>query len=363
MSSLVARGRDSRMRKASVAALLILAAACGDAGQQQEAAEGQGGEVVFVGWGGTTQEAMSAAWLEPFEAETGIEVIQDEPTDYAKLQTQVESANVQWDVVDVEPFFAISACEDGLLEPLDYSVIDRSNILEPHMATECGIQDFNNSNMIAYNTDAFSGGNHPTTWAEFFDLERFPGKRGLWDFASGGALEAALLADGVPGDQLYPLDVERALAKLDTIKDSIVWWATGTEQQELIRSGEVSATFAWDGRMFELAQQGAPVAVEWNENIGGVGDSLVVPKGAPNKEAAMQLIAFIVGKESQERFAETAPFAPINTLAEPDLEPLAAEFIATNPEIVAQRAASFDWAWWAENIDAVSERWNEWIQE
>ena len=229
------------------------------------AASAQAEEMVFTSWGGTTQDAQKQAWAEPFTQETGIAVLQDGPTDYGKLKAMVEGGNVSWDVVDVEHDFAIKAADDGLLEPLDFQAIDKSTI-DPRFVTDHAVGSFYYSFVLAYNQDML-GEEGPKTWADLFDLEKFPDKRTFYKWSAPGAIEIALLADGVAPDQLYPLDLDRAFKKLDTIKDEIVWWSGGAQSQQLLASGEAPLGQFWNGRAFAVQETGVNVGVSWEQNL------------------------------------------------------------------------------------------------
>ena len=178
------------------------------------------GEMVFTSWGGTTQEAQTKSWAEPFAASSGIKVLQDGPTDYGKLKAMVDAKNVTWDVVDVEMDFAIKAAKDGLLEPIDFAAVPKAD-LDPRFSNEHAVGSFYYSFVLAWNKGAVSG--EPKSWADMFDTKKFPGKRTFYKWSAPGVIEIALLADGVPADKLYPLDLDRAFKKLDTIKSDIVW--------------------------------------------------------------------------------------------------------------------------------------------
>src|SRR5919197_6684509 len=198
----------------------------------------------FVSYGGAYQEAQRKGWLQPYSQLTGVQFTEEEGTDYAKIKSQVESGQVTWDIVDVGNDFGLDANKD-LLEPLDYNLIAKDQILEGFAGTY-RVGDITYGVVQAYNTDKVSG--TPSGWADFFDLQKFPGKRGLWKYATGGVLEFALMADGVGPKELYPLDVDRALKKLETIKSQIVWWDTGAQSQERIGAGEVALSMIWNGR-------------------------------------------------------------------------------------------------------------------
>lgn len=143
-------------------------------------------------------------------------MVQDGPTDYGKLKAMVESGNVQWDVVDVEADFALRAAAEGLLEPLDFKVIQRDKI-DPRFVSDYGVGSFFFSFVLGYNEGKL-GAAKPQDWTALFDTKTYPGKRALYKWPSPGVLELALLADGVAADKLYPLDLDRAFKKLDTIR-------------------------------------------------------------------------------------------------------------------------------------------------
>ena len=310
-------------------------------------------EVAFTSWGGTTQEAQEKSWAEPFQAETGIKVLQDGPTDYGKLKAMVESGNVTWDVVDVEMDFAIKAAKDGLLEPIDFNVVPRAD-LDPRFTTDHAVGSFYYSFVLAWNNGTVSG--EPSGWADMFDLAKFPGKRTFYKWSAPGVIEIALLADGVSADKLYPLDLDRAFKKLDTIKSEIVWWSGGAQSQQLMASGEATFGQLWNGRVFALQQEGAPVSVSWNQNLTAA-DVLVVPKGSKNKEAAMKFLAAATSPSSQAKFAEASGYAPINTAAKSEMP---ADVVKSLPDAYVDGQIDLDMNYWAENRDAIAERWYAW---
>ncbi|TFV63969.1 ABC transporter substrate-binding protein [Geodermatophilus sp. DF01-2] len=335
-------------------AMVGSSAACGGGAAAEDSKT-----LTVVMWGGSAQEAHVQSYVKPWAEVNGVEILQDQPTDYAKLRAQVESGEVSWGIVEVEPNFSATACEEGLLEKIDTEVVDTS-VLDPQFVNECAIPNLQYAFNIAYNTDVF-GEDHPTTWEEFFDTEQFPGKRGFWKYVTGGILEAALLADGVPADELYPLDVDRAFEKLDTIKDDIVFYETGDQQVQLLASGEAPLVQAWNGRVFQAAQQGQPVANEFNQHFLSY-DQVVIPKGYPNADLAMEWMGhFVTDLQGQAADTRASAYAPVNDKALELLEPEILEELPTSEENAAKRATVIDYDWWAENYDAVSERFNEWL--
>ncbi|MBI6682610.1 ABC transporter substrate-binding protein [Pseudomonas viridiflava] len=311
--------------------------------------------VNFVSWGGSTQDAQKQAWAVPFAKSSGITVVQDGPTDYGKLKAMVESGNVQWDVVDVEADFALRAAAEGLLEPLDFNTIKRDRI-DPRFASDNGVGSFFFSFVLGYNEDKL-GSKKPVDWTAMFDTKTYPGKRALYKWPSPGVLELALLADGVAADKLYPLDLDRAFKKLDTIKKDIVWWGGGAQSQQLLASGEASMGQMWNGRVYALQQDGAPVGVSWKQNL-VMADFLVVPKGAKNKDAAMKFIAEATSPRGQADFSNLSAYAPVNLDSVPRLDSTLAKNL---PTAYGADQITLDFAYWAKNGPDIATRWNEWL--
>jgi len=310
--------------------------------------------ITFTSWGGTTQDAQKASWADPFQKANGIEVLQDGPTDYGKLKAMVEAGNTVWDVVDVEGDYAFQAAGLGLLEPIDYSIVKKDD-LDPRFAFEYGVGSFYYSFVLGFNKDAL-GNKTPESWADIFDTAKFPGKRTFWKWSSPGVLEMALLADGVGVDKLYPLDVDRAFAKLDTIKKDTLWWGSGAESQQQLASGEAVIGKFWNGRMYALEQSGANVGISWNQNM-ALADILVVPKGTKNKEAAMKFLAVAASSEGQAAMANATAYAPINKAA---ISLLDKKMVPLLPSEHTQTQITLDMRYWAKNRDAIAERWYAW---
>ncbi|MDZ5603845.1 ABC transporter substrate-binding protein [Pseudomonas sp. RP23018S] len=334
-------------RVSAVLSASLLTLAC----QAAVAAE----SVNFVSWGGTTQDAQKEAWAIPFTKQTEIKVVQDGPTDYGKLKAMVESGNVQWDVVDVEADFALRAASEGLLEPLDFKTIQRDKI-DPRFVSDHGVGSFFFSFVLGYNEGKL-GASKPTEWSALFDTKTYPGKRALYKWPSPGVLELALLADGVAPDKLYPLDLDRAFKKLDTIKKDIVWWGGGAQSQQLLASGEASLGQFWNGRVYALQQDGAPVGVSWKQNL-VMADFLVVPKGAKNKDAAMKFLANASSAQGQADFANKTAYAPVNVDSVAKLD---SKLAPNLPTAHVEDQVTLDFAYWAKNGQAIAARWNEWL--
>lgn len=310
-------------------------------------------DLVFTSWGGTTQDVQKSAWAEKFAASTGINVLQDGPTDYGKIKAMVEANGVTWDVIDVEGDYAIQAGEQGLLEKLDFTIIDKAS-LDPRFVTDHSVGSFYYSFVIGCNKDAVSA--CPASWTDLFDTAKFPGKRTFYKWSAPGVIEAALLADGVPADKLYPLDLDRAFKKLDTIKGDIIWWSGGAQSQQLLASAEAPFGSFWNGRLTALAATGVNVEASWAQNITAA-DALVVPKGTKNKEAAMKFIAYATSPEGQAEMAAGTGYAPTNLKSPALMDPKLAE---TLPDRQTASQVNADMAYWAKHRDEIGERWYAW---
>jgi putative spermidine/putrescine transport system substrate-binding protein len=314
----------------------------------------EGVTLSFVSFGGVYQEAQRKAWLEPYTELTGVQFVEDENSSNATIKAQVESGQVTWDVVDVGNDFGLDAHKD-LLEPLDYSLIPRDEVLENLGAGDYRVPDITYGVVLAYNTDV-TAGKVPEGWADYFDTTKIPGKRGAWDYSEGGMFEFALMADGVAPADLYPLDLERATAKLDTIKDEIVFWGSGAESQELIGSGEIAMTMIWNGRGWSAKNvDNKPVEIQWNQQI-VTADYLVVPKGSPNKEAAMRFIAYAICAANNAKPSQYIPYGPTNKNSEPDPSKVP-DLSVSNAD---ENSAYFDDEYLIENYDEIEAAWQAW---
>ncbi|VXC35661.1 ABC transporter substrate-binding protein [Pseudomonas sp. 8Z] len=312
--------------------------------------------LTFVSWGGSTQAAQEQAWAVPFERETGIRIKQAGPTDYDSFRKMVESGDVTWDVVDVEADFALRAGREGLLEPLDLKQVAQRQI-DPRFVTIYGVGSFYFSFILGYNTQSLSEA--PSGWAALFDLQRYPGKRALYKWPSPGVLEMALLADGVTTDKLYPLDLDRAFRKLDTIKKDIVWWGSGDQSQQLLASGQASLGMFWNGRVSALQREGAAVGIDWQQNL-VTGDFLVIPRGTRNKEAAKHFLGYATSAAAQADFAMRSGYAPVN-LGSAALIP--AQLAKELPSDHAAGQITLNFKYWSRNGAAISERWYAWQEQ
>ena len=309
--------------------------------------------LTFVSYGGAYQEAQRKGWLEPYAALTGVTFQESEDSSNAEIKAQAEAGLVTWDIVDVGNDFGLDAHAD-ILEPLDYTKIHKDEILDGFASTY-RVADITYGVVLGYNTDK-TGGKVPEGWADFFDTTKFPGKRGFWDYSAGGIFEFALMADGVAPADLYPLDLERATTKLDTIKDDIVFWGSGAESQDLLGKGEVAMSMIWNGRAYSAKHiDNNPVEIQWNQQI-VTADYFVVPKGTPNKDAAMDFIAWATCAQNNAAPSNYIPYGPTNKNAKANPDKVA-ELSVTNAD---ENSAYFDDAWIVENAQALEDAYQAW---
>ncbi|MGH7225495.1 MAG: ABC transporter substrate-binding protein, partial [Gemmataceae bacterium] len=257
------------------------------------AAEAANGRTVsIVSYGGAENDAIQDSFIDPFEKKTGIKVVLGAGASLALLKLQVQSGRpAQWDIVELTGTEYELAVREKLLIPLDYSVMDVANVRaidRPPYGINYALFTF----VMAWNTSKIS--DPPKTWAEFWDTKRYPGKRSLYsNIADGCMLEAALLADGVAMNDLYPLDVERALKSLDRLgRQNIIWHAHNGEPVPQLVSHEVNLATSWTGRVTQAARQGAHVAYTLDQ--GGVTDNyLSVSKTSKHAREAFEFLSFI----------------------------------------------------------------------
>lgn len=312
------------------------------------------GQVNFVSWGGTTQDAQEKAWGVPFSAESGIQVIQGGPSDYGKLKAMVDAGNVTWDVVDVENDFGLYAGKAGLTEKLDFSIINRDE-LDPRWVSDYAVGSYVSTHVLGYDKGKY-GDKAPQHWPDLFDTKKYPGKRAYYKWVGPGLLEVPLLASGVKPEELYPLDLDRAFKQMDLIKKDILWYSSGAESQQLLASGETTLGMFWSGRLYSLIKDGQNVGMSWNQNLVAA-DVLVIPKGSPNKDAAMKFLAYAVSAKGQAEMANLSAYGPVNTKS---LALLNSDIKEFQPSQHADQNVPLNIDYWAENRDVISKRWYEW---
>lgn len=277
-------------------------------------AHAQAKEIVVVNWGGDATAAMTKAWAEPFNKQSSVAkaVVDGSGPSSAKIKAMVESGKVTWDVVDRNLIAGLELGRQSLLEKIDYSLVDKGKV-RPEHAGEWAVGSYIYANVLTYRTDAF-GGRTPTTWKDFWNLKDFPGKRTLRKHIDG-QLEAALLADGVAADKLYPIDVKRALDKIKSIKKDTIFWSTGAESQQLFRDKEVAMGGLWNTRaMVAKRESNGGVDLTFNEGSAWVG-AWLVPRGNPSGKEVFKYIASAQDPNGQVELFKALGNGPVNPAA------------------------------------------------
>lgn len=335
-------------------------------------------EITVMSWGGAYGEAQTEAFVKPFVATTGkatIMVDSDNPA--PAIKAMVEAGNVTVDVASVEYADAIRLCDEGVLEPIDAASLpagaDGTPAADDFLAgavTECGVSTDIWANVFAYDTTKFPEG--PKTVADFFDLEKFPGKRGLRKGAKA-VLELALMGDGVPAAEVYavlatPEGVDRAFAKLDTIKSEVVWWEAGAQAPQLLADGEVAMTTAYNGRIFAAAlNESKPFQIVWDGQI-YENEMFVVPKGAPNLADAMEFVKFATSTEGLRASAQQISYGPARKSAMKeelifkDGKTVMAPHLPTAPENLTN-ALETSSSFWVDHDSELNERFQAWLSQ
>ena len=350
------RSGPSRLLKTSalLAGALLLLSAC-SSGDGGSGGDGAAKSMTFVTFGSAFQEAQEKAFVDPFAEKTGAEVTVDSPTDLSKLKVMAETGDPEWDVYLAGSAASFAYC-GTLFEKIDFTNIDKADFAEGTVS-DCGVPVDTYSYLVAYNTETY-GDNPPTSLADFFDLQKFPGTRAMSGDPAEGNLEMALLADGVDRADLYPIDYDRAFKKLDTIKKDTVFWASGAEQVEMMQSNRVDMALVWSGRAFEAVSGGATFAPMWDHNAYHWA-SLAIVKGSKNQEIAQQFIDYAVSPEPQAAFAENIAYGAANLRATPKLNPDAADW-DSGAEDHRSISWSIDPKWWGDNAEEVLSRWTAW---
>ncbi|MCO6003685.1 ABC transporter substrate-binding protein [Actinoallomurus purpureus] len=328
------------------------------------AAGGGGGKktIVVRNSGGTYGDANLKAIYEPFTKETGI-TVKVVNIEYAQMLAQIKQGRPQFDVIDDSMADFVLFGKENALQKLDQDRLKnfKGAGIANNLVTPYAIGKNYWASVMAYRTDAF-GGKTPQSWADFWDTKTFSGNRSLQSQdADLPELEFALLADGVPMDKLYPIDVDRAFKSLDRIKGSVKkYWDTGALPGVLLGRKEVVASSVWHGRLDALIKQGQPLAYQWNgarRQSNGWG----IPNGAANTDAAYQLIDFSLRPSVQAHFATLYPMGPVVPAAYKQLPASVSANLASSPEHL-KSGFDLDVDWWIKNQDAVIKRWRGWAR-
>ena len=369
------------VRAAAVAVAAVLAGCAPQAGDGTEIGspgpEANEGSITVVSFGGSYARACVLGYHESFTAETGIQVnLEDYNGGLAQIRAQVEAGAVHWDVVDLGVADTVTGCDEGVLELIGPELLppgpngeEPGDDFLPETNTECGVGTLLYSTIYAYNPETLPGP-PPTTLADFFDLERFPGRRGMQRKPEAN-LEFALMADGVPKERIYaslgtPEGLDRAFRKLDTIKDEVVWWEAGAQPPQLLADGEVIMSTAWNGRIFNAqVLENQPFVIVWDGQVMDRGQ-LVVVAGTPHLEGALRFMRHAARSESMAGVGRYIAYSPARRSGQALIDRHAETgtdmwpHMPTNPANMKNFLMS-DWEWWADHRDEMQERFAAWL--
>lgn len=321
----------------------------------------QARDLTVVGWGGASQDVHRSVYFEPFSKTSGNAVVEDSYNGgLAKIKAMVDTKSVTWDAFLIEAPELLRGCENGLLEPLAWDKIGAKSDYIDAAVSDCGVGSYVWSVVISYDGDVLKDG--PKSWADFWDVKKTPGKRGLRKGAKFN-LEIALMADGVAADKVYEVlataeGVERAFAKLNELKPSIQWWESGSQPAEWLASGDVVMTTAYNGRITNANKEGKNFKISWDGQIYAV-DSWAVVAGSSNKDKAMDFVAFASASDNQAKFPLGIPYGVTNKKA---IAALPATVGAQLPTAEANlvNALNSDTEFWIDFEEELNERFNSW---
>ena len=315
----------------------------------------QSGSITVTCWGGVYESAVKSCFAEPFAKETGMTVNLVNSADLTRMKVQVDSKNVSWDVFDSVGPQIMSGSRQGLWETIDTAIVDTSGVIQKTGADHVGTYFY--AGGLGFDPKRHPDGKHPTTFAEFWDLKKFPGRRGLRSRISEN-LEMALLADGVAPDKLYPLDIERGFKALDRIKPAIrKWIETTPETVSLVASNEIDFTYTYLSRVLPAQRAGTSIAMSMKQTLNSL-EYLAVPKHGKNTKAAMQYVAFCLRPDRQAAFCDMVEFSP-NVASAMDKVSDAAK--GRMPNMKDPNSIVVNDAWWGENYDTLQRRFTEWM--
>lgn len=336
--------------------LTALAAACSVASAQAQ--------LTVVNFGGANGAAQKKAFFEPYDKSGAGKVV---PVEYngeqAKIKAMVEAKKITWDVVEVESPDVARGCDEGLFEKLDYSKIgNRADYLRAAV-TECGIGIFVWSTVMAYNGDKLKDG--PKNWADFWDVKKYPGKRGMRKGARYN-LEFALMADGVPLADIYgtlrtKAGADRAFKKLGELKPHIQWWEAGAQPPQYLVAGDVVMSTVYNGRIDAANREGKNLKITWTGGIYDL-DYWTIVKGSPNKEAAYKFIALASSADAQAEYARNIAYGPTNQKSLGKLDPKVLANLPTAPANTRD-SMQFGIKFWADQGEELEKRFAAWAAQ
>jgi putative spermidine/putrescine transport system substrate-binding protein len=320
--------------------------------------------LTVVNFGGANGAAQQKAYIEPFEKANNTKITMVEYNgEMARIKAMVEAKKVTWDVVEVESPDLNRGCDEGLFEKLDWSKVGSKADFQKAAVHDCGVGTFVWSTVMAYNADKIK--NAPTSWADFWNVGKYPGKRGMRKGARYN-LEFALMADGVKPADVYKVlatkdGADRAFKKMTELKPNIQWWEAGAQPPQFLVAGDVALSTVYNGRIDAAQREGRNLKINWVGSIYDL-DYWVIPKGSANKEAAHKFIAFASTPAAQANYARNIAYGPTNNKA---LALLDAKVLAELPTAPANAkdALQFNIGFWADQGEALEKRFSAWAAQ
>ena len=333
--------------------------------------------ITVTSFGGAFSQSQIEAYQKPFSAKTGVTVNAEVYNGgLAEVRAQVQAGNVTWDVVDLEKQDVVGACDEGLLEPIDWSTLPPApdgtpaeKDFIPGALHECAVATIVWTTIVAYDETKFPG-EKPTKLADFFDIKKFPGMRAI-SKRPVVALEFALMADGVPPGEVYKTlstdaGMDRAFKKLDTIKENLIFWEAGAQPPQMLADGEVVMTTAYNGRIFNAqVKENKPFVIIWDHHVYNW-DMYTIPKGTKNKKTAMEFLKFATDTQRLADQASWISYGPVRKSSVPLISTYHGTDIKMAPHMPTapenfKNALETDVEWWADNQDEINKRYNAWM--
>ncbi len=325
----------------------------------------------FVSWGGAYTNSQVKSMIEPYQQanpDVTINVI-DYTGGLAQIRAQVEANNIEWHIVDLTPQNAIPGCDEGLFEEIDIDGFPNGADGTPPREDfisggfeECFVGNIVYTTVMAYNSEKVDG--EPSTVADFWDLEQFPGKRALRKDA-GINLEWGLEAMGVARSEIYTTlatdeGVDLAFEGLDKIKSETIWWEAGAQPPQLLADGEVAMASAWNGRLYNaIVEENQPIVIMWDTQIWDL-DGFAVTKGSPNLDVIMDFIHFATSSEVLGDSTNYISYGPMRQSSSPFVAADILPHLPTAPDNFGN-AIQYDISYWADHLTELTERFNAWL--
>ncbi|WP_170984310.1 ABC transporter substrate-binding protein [Rhodoligotrophos defluvii] len=325
-------------------------------------APGQAADRLFTigSWGGDYTEAQRKALFDPFAEKHGIKYdVATYSGGTAEFKAMKQTGQALWDAVTVETPDLVAGCDDGLFERLDWARLGGKDRLVPGAASECGAGALVLGLVLGYRA---GGGAQPKSWADFWDVEAFPGKRGMRK-SPRSTLEAALMADGVSPDKVYevlstPEGVDRAFHKLAELKPNILWWEATAQSAEWLATGEVVMSMSPSTRIWSRVQNGANLGIVWNEAI-YLMDSWVIPANSPYLDTAYAFLKWVTSPEAQAAMINIYPLGPTavgaDKLIRDDLKPYVTDEARLKQGLIDSET------FWVDHLEELNKRFNAWL--